>query len=356
MRLSFKIVALLLLSVVSSAIFWLEKGQTQMLQGIPNINNTPTIDSPIFLDWERDVPATSPDLTEPTANRVWDLHANISNCDSFDLILSTSGNYHMALRELWFEKFLPNHPDIKNWYYSTSPPIAPQQAVNKNLTFGNVSLKCIPHIAVGPLNVMNELQELGLTQGSSTPFIRNRGNVILVKQGNPKRIQSVFDLGKPGIRVITPNPNTERGSFENYSTSIYEIAKNTSPPNSHLAENLFNAIFNQHDKWLSGVTIHHREIPHSIAYGKADAGMIFYHLALYVKQAFPDLFDIVPLGGTVENPNPLLGNRVATLFFVPLKVDNINAKQEQARTQLMEAFLSEGFSQILSKYGLDRPQ
>jgi hypothetical protein len=202
---------------------------------------------------------------------------------------------------------------------------------------------------------MNALQKLELTQGEPIPFIRNRGNVILVKKGNPKQIQSIFDLGKPGIRVVTPNPDREKGSFENYSTSIYEIAKNASPPNSLAAESLFHSIFNQHDKWLSGVTIHHREIPHSIAYGHADAGIIFYQLALYVKQSFPDLFDIVPLGGTVENPKPLPGNRIATLFFLPLKVVDITPKQEQARSQLSEAFLSEKFTQILNKYGLDRP-
>ncbi len=54
-------------------------------------------------------------------------------------------------------------------------------------------------------------------------------------------------------------------------------------------------------------------MPQALANGEADVGLMFYHLAQTAIKANPNLFEIVPLGGTVENPEPLLGNRVATM-------------------------------------------
>jgi hypothetical protein len=58
---------------------------------MPVIKGTPVIDSPPLLEWPHDVPDTPPNLTEPTANTLVDLHAQITNCD---IVLSTAGNYH----------------------------------------------------------------------------------------------------------------------------------------------------------------------------------------------------------------------------------------------------------------------
>lgn len=324
---------------------------------LPKIQGTPTLDTPAnLLNWPRDVEATTPDLSEPTSNRLFDLHGTFSNCEDIDLIFSTSGNYHMALYELWYDHFLPNSPTVQNWYYTTSPPIAPEQAANRNLTLGNLALRCSPHIAVGPKDVMAKLEKMGLAVGDPIPILRNRGNVLLVRKGNPKNIQSIWDLGRADVKVVTSNPNTEPGSFSNYSNSIYQIAKNDSnslEPNLAAAE-LFNSVFKGGDRWLAGARIHHREVPWSIAYGQADVGLMFYHLALYVQRTFPDLFEIVPLGGTVEQPQPLPGNQIATLFVVRV-AGELTPGQEQAREQLIEALLSEQFTAILSEHGIDRP-
>ena len=57
-----------------------------------------------------------------------------------------------------------------------------------------------------------------------------------------------------------------------------------------------------------GERIHHREAPQAVADGSADVAPVFYHLALRYVRIFPDYFDIVPLGGSVEDPDPLEGN------------------------------------------------
>ena len=123
-------------------------------------------------------------------------------------------------------------------------------------------------------------------------------------------------------------------------------------------ESLFDAIFNSREgdpwKWLSGTRIHHREVPWSVAYGKADAGILFYHLALHAVTTFPDLFEIAPLGGTPANPEPLRGNRTEVLYAVRIHGD-WTERQRFATEELMELFLSSEFTLILDKHGLDRP-
>jgi len=340
---------------------------------LPEITGSPEIDTPQLLDWPLDIPRTLPDLSEPTSNRIFDLHARITNCESTNIILSTSGNYHMALRDLWYDYYLPRTQHlVRNWYYTTSPPISAEQIHNKSLMFGNVRLECTPGLAVGPTDLMETLIERGVIDGDPVPVIRNFGNVILVKKGNPKRIRSIWDLRKPKIRVVTSNPYTEPGSFGNYSSSVFDIAdQDPQPPRGWSAERLFNTLFNgespghkRHhkyhkskfsNKWLAGKRIHHREVPWSVAYGDADAGLMFYHLALYMVRTFPDLFDIVPLGGTVDNPQPVAGNRVATLFVAKVLGD-FNQDQIQAREELIDAYLSVDFDIILKNHGLRRPE
>jgi len=323
----------------------------------PAVNGVPTVDAPQLLNWPKDANAGLPDLTEETANRLSDLHGQFS--EDCDLVLSTAGNYHMALKEFWYDVFLPNYaPELKNWYYTTSPPVALDQIKNVNVTFGNLSLKCIPQAAVGPQATIQQLQSAGLTEGSSIPLFKNRGNVILVKKGNPKHIASVWDLARPDVRVITPHPTLEKDTFVNYSNTIFDVALNDEPnvPRGWTAERLFNSIFNNDvvkDKWLIGARIHHRESPWSVAYGRADATVIFYHLALDAVRSFPDLFEIVPIGGTADNPQPLPGNRLGPHFVIRIK-GNWTPDQLDAREKLINAFGSSEFTGILERHGMTR--
>ncbi|NEP53807.1 MAG: hypothetical protein F6K65_35405, partial [Moorea sp. SIO3C2] len=62
----------------------------------------------------------------------------------------------------------------------------------------------------------------------------------------------------------------------------------------------------------------------------ADAGLFFYHLAQTAMEAHPGKFEIVPLGGTVDDPQPMLGNRVATMFAIRIEGD-LTPQQEVSR-------------------------
>ena len=157
----------------------------------------------------------------------------------------------------------------------------------------------------------------------------------------------------PLIRTLEP------GAFDNYAGTIYNIAENDpKPPRNMTPEQLIDTIFNgasgNPHKWLAGPRIHHRDVPWSIAYGRADAGLIMYHLGLYIRETFPDMFDIVPLGGTIADPQPLKGTTIGTRFVVRIKGD-WTPRQIEARDKLIQTLLSDDFTRILEKRGMLRP-
>lgn len=325
-------------------------GVTAQSNSFPPIEGSPRLYSPDLLPWKTDFAPKNPDLTEPTSNRIYDLHLQVNHCEAFDLILSTSGNYHMALTEFWYDYFLPRYK-LSNWFFSTSPPIGVEQTVNSALSYSNVALLCSPHLAVGPKAVMEELQQKDLIEGEPIPLFTNKGNVLLVKKGNPKQIQSIWDLARPEVRVATSNPYTEAGSFGNYASSIYNIA--LQDKGEEKAKSLFQAIFGKESqKWVVGKRIHHREVPHLIYKNQADVSIVFYHLAQYFVKSFPDEFEIVPLGGSVDNPQPLLGNKVAKLFIVRIK-NELNSRQLQAREALIEAIEKDALDPYLLKHHIN---
>ncbi len=356
--------------IVTSILLSISLASLSAYAEVPPIDGSPAVISPEgLLDWPLDFPGVTPTLTEPTSNRLNDLHGQIGQCD---IALTTSGNYHMALKDLWpiyLDTFAAGL-NIRTWFYTTSPPIAPSQIANGVVQFGNLNALCTPQVAVGPASIMNDLIQQGVTDGEPVPIIRNNGNVILVKKGNPRNVHTIWDLGKPNVTVVTPNPDMEPGSFKNFSGSIFNIASNDlNAPAGTTATELFDSIFNQPPnktchtgpgrgkkkcKWVSGKRIMHREIPWAISSGNADAAVIFYHLALYFTRVFPDKFEIVPLGGTVDDPQPVLGNNIGELSAV--RIDGPwSPLQRRAQARLMEALSSPEFTAILATHGINRP-
>jgi hypothetical protein len=324
---------------------------------VPKITGTPVIDAPPQLDWPLDQGILIPNLNDPTADLLHDLHGEIS---AADLVLSTEGNYHMALKDIW-PAFLAKFQDapLANWFYTTSPPVPLGQIANQRLQIGNLILTCRPAAVVATRRVMDNLHEAGLSEGPVLPLYQDRGVVILVKKGNPKGIRTVWDLGRQDVRLVTPNPQLEPGAFENYAGSLYHMASHDKkPPSGMSAARLFALIFQggSHDpgKWLAGPRIHHRDLPWSLAYGRADAALIYYHLGRYTQETFPELFELVPLGGSLSDPQPAPGTIITTRYLVRIKGD-WSPRQLEAREKLVETLLSPEFTRVLEKRGLLRP-
>ncbi len=322
----------------------------------PTITGKPVIDRPPLLAWPSDQGTLEPNLDDNTANTVNDLHSRIDDCD---LVLSTEGNYHPALHDIWpvFLAQFKGTP-LHNWLYTTSPPVVLSQLAHGQLQFGNFTTTCRPSVAIANKGVIDQLVNEGLAEGAPVALYRDRGSVLLVKHGNPKHIRSVWDLVRDDVRVVTPNPEIEKGAFITYADTLYGIAsQDDAPPAGQTADRLFNSLFNSRLplKWLAGERIHHRNLPWSIAYGRADAGVIYSHLARYIVAAFPELFDVVPLGGTIDNPQPLPGSRINTRYMVRIK-GPWNARQLEARETLFATLLSSAFTEVLVRRGLARPE
>ena len=301
---------------------------------IPEIVTEPVVLSQKTLVWLREGgtdtipqrPFDYPDLTGQ-ANVLDDWHMQTS-ADDWDLLVSTAGNFHRFLNAFYRQTYLPANPVVASgqWGYSTSPPISIEQLDNGGrLGFGNMEIRGVPMVVMGPGGIMNAVIAGGYDDGPQARVLSNFGNVMLVRAGNPRNIDSIFDLGRGGVRVVTSNPVTEPGSFGNYSSSVFHIAfrlveahTGSIPLAEAVATKLYNRVFNPKNnahrkKWVVGDRIHHRDVPQALANGEAHVGLMFYHLARTAMEAHPGLFEIVPLGGTVEDPQPFLGNRVATM-------------------------------------------
>jgi hypothetical protein len=71
-------------------------------------------------------------------------------------------------------------------------------------------------------------------------------------------------------------------------------------------------------------------------------------------RTFTDKFAIVPPGGTVNNTEPVTGNKQATMFITRIKRELKNG-QNMSREALINAFTSTEFNLILDRHGLLRP-
>ncbi|HCA26686.1 MAG TPA: hypothetical protein DEP05_03430, partial [Betaproteobacteria bacterium] len=90
------------------------------------------------------------------------------------------------------------------------------------------------------------------------------------------------------------------------------------------------------------------------SHGRADVALIMYQLGRYTRQTFPHSFDLIPLGGTVGDPRPAAGNFISKAYLVKIR-GRWSPRQLAARRDLIEAFASRAFTQILNRYGLQRP-
>lgn len=323
----------------------------------PAITGTPTLDAPTLLGWPTDRGDLEPNLNDPTSNLLHDFHGELNRCD---MMFSSEGNYHPALHDVWplFLQKFKNAP-LQNAFYTTSSPMFVPQIQNGVVQIGNMYAKCRPQVVAGAEDAIKKLQAAGLAEGEPLPLYQDRGVVILVKKGNPKKIRTVWDLARTDVHYVTPNPTHESGAFKRYLESLHGIAANDpNKPAGMTADKLIDAIFNHSKpqaKWLAGARIHHRDVPWSIAHGRADAGIIIYHLGRFIQQTFPDRFDVVPLGGTADDPKPLLGTKTGVRSVVRVK-GKWTARQREATEALIDTLMSPAFTTILERRGLQRPK
>ena len=215
-------------------------------------------------------------------------------------VLFSDGNHHMALAEC-LQRFLLQNPAAQDVFYATTPPGVLLQWLDAGaLHLGNLSLRLVPQLIISPPAVLDRLVQAGRIR-AHVPYMRSRGNVLLVPKGNPLGIHSIEDLARSKARLFISNPKTESASYQVYAGTLKALALQGDirldwldhPPG---AEPDARVVY--------GERIHHREAPQALADGRADVALVYYHLALRYARIFPEHFEFVPVGGAPEHPEP----------------------------------------------------
>mgnify|MGYP006295952393 FL=1 len=237
-------------------------------------------------------------LLQPRSNIWLDFHGDPLRSE---LVVFSDGNHHMALRDC-LDAFLEQNSNISGIFYATTPPGPLVQLLKDGaLNLGNLLIRIKPHVFISPANVLDRLIA-DKYMAEHFPFVQNQGNVLLVKKGNPKNIKEISDLISDDIRLFISNPKTEQSSYSAYYDTLKALTSGSDNESDFLERKI------KQGQLLYGSCIHHREAPQAIAADKADVAVIFYHLALRYLRIFPNLFELIPLGGSLQTPEPWPGN------------------------------------------------
>lgn len=255
------------------------------------------------LEWPEEKAGRSRDFfqwSHPGSNICLDFHGDPVKAQ---LIVFSDGNHHMALREC-LDLFAQQNENLSDIFYVTTPP-GPIVNMLKTggLQLGNLSINVKPHVFISPPNILDGLINEGF-MSEHIPFAQNRGNVLLVKKGNPKHISEAADIMDENIRLFMSHPDKEKASYSAYYNTLKVLVSEKNTNTEFLQDKISRG------QVVFGEYIHHREAPQAVADGSVDVAIVFYHLALRYVRIFPDNFDIVPLGGSVNAPIPLPGNIV----------------------------------------------
>ena len=262
----------------------------------------------IMLDWPVETVLAEDGVEnwhQPASNVVLDFHGDPMKAK---LAVLSDGNHHMALLPA-LRAFHQTHPDVADIFYITTPP-APIVSLLANgaLRLGNLTLSIRPHVFISPPHVLDRLQSEGRIS-SHQRLASNRGSVLLIRHGNPKGIRGIEDLMREDVRLFISNPQTETVSYQGYRQTLEGMAS----AQGIEAEEFSQAVFGPNTMY--GQCIHHREAPEAVAGGAADAAVVYYHLALRYTRIFTADFDIIPLGGTKDQPKPHPQNRIAHIHM-----------------------------------------
>lgn len=253
-----------------------------------------------MLEWPEEIVASvgaPPTWCHQGTNLCLDFHGDPVKAK---LVIFSDGNHHMALLET-LAQFQEQHSDLKHIFYATTPPGPILKWLKEGrLQIGNLVLSVLPHVFLSPPHVLADLVAGGFMR-EHVPFVKNKGNVLLIKKGNPKCICGVSDLARENIRLFISNPHTEKVSYDSYMATLLRVGREQGVNLEFLSRNDRGTV-------IYGEKIHHREAPQAIADEKADVAIVYYHLALRYTRIFPSLFEIVALDGTAKHSEPSAAN------------------------------------------------
>ena len=213
------------------------------------------------------------EFTVPEVDDLPDFHGDPCNAK---LVLYVGGNYFFAMAPLVAE-FERSNPEYKGRiYWETIPPglLVKQIKAGGTITVGNMTWTAPADVYFAGLAKVKQRIDEGLLVAPAVPYVTNT-LTIMVPKGNPAHITGLADLGKPGVRLVMPNPE-----FEGIARQIKAaLAKAGGPA-------LVTTVYDTKVKG-GGTTlthIHHRQTPLFLMLGRADAGVTWQSEALFQEQ------------------------------------------------------------------------
>jgi len=263
-----------------------------------------------YLDWPQELAwqGSEQDLNwnDGQFNCALDFHGDLQRAR---LVVFSDGNHHMALQDC-VQAFLQLQPQVGDVFYLTLPPGLYNRILRSGaLRMGNLRLSMQAHVLIGPDIALQGWLDAGRLN-SMKPFARSLGNVLLVRQGNPKAVHSVADLYRDDVRIFISNPETEQASHEVYRDTLMALAQSSALDQQILAQRLAQSV----NGVIHGQHIHHRELPLALASDQADVAPLYYHLALRYLAVFPGQFEMVTLPGAGETQTT--PEQVTTEYYI----------------------------------------
>ena len=261
-----------------------------------------------YLKWpvEPDSQPISP-WHHAASNLCLDFHGDPANAD---LVIYSDGNHHMALAEV-IDVFQQQTPGLNGIFYATTPPSVLLNLVQQGqIQMGNLVFSRQPHVFISPENILQKLVKLGKAKKYQA-FMQSQGNVLLIRKGNPKAINSIHDLLRDDVTLFLSNPDTEAASYEVYKDTLLDVASQLK-----IKPSMANKLDPGNASLIYGERIHHREAPQALYDGKADVAVVYYHLALRYSRIFADEFSFVSLtGGDMKQET---GNQQTTYYIAAM--------------------------------------
>lgn len=243
------------------------------------------------LAWPREEATAGPPagvLMAAGSNIVLDLHGDPGRAR---LVVYSDGNHHMALADA-VARFAAETPEVGDVVYATTPPrILIEAMATGRLSLGNLVLSLKPHVFISPREILDRLHREGRIDEPQT-FGASMGTAILVTSQNPRGVRSLADLLRPDVRLALSNPVTEAASFAVYEEAIVAECEGKVGSRGEISARL------RSDAVIKSRVIHHREIPELLLAGRADASLVYAHLALRYVRAFPEHFAMLPATAT----------------------------------------------------------
>lgn len=279
--------------------------------------------------------------SQPQSNLCLDFHGDPLRAR---LVVFSDGNHHMALAEC-LRTFYNAHPEVEDIFYATTPPAVLVNLLERGgLQLGNLLLNITPHLFISPPGIFDSLKTAGYVN-SHRVFMQSRGNVLLVRAGNPKQIHGIADLRRADVRLFISNPITETASYQVYAQTLVQFAATLSWALTPTIADL-----QQQMNLVIGERIHHREAPQALYAGHADAAILYYHLALRYTRIFPGEFTLIQLDGEITAAPKIDHRQVVSTYHLGVVGDG-----GSWGPHLQEFLLSATVTDIYEHHGLTRP-